>query len=134
MRISDWSSDVCSSDLVYNGGVAALPAMRRQGDGLIAVTSSWAGRFYSKVAGVAYGASKHAVMSLSAQINMQEGANGIRACAICPGEVATPILDRRPVKLTPDELEKVIQPEDIAEAVLFGEPMPPPTHLPPNLV
>lgn len=114
---------------VYNGVAAVLPAMRRQGDGLIAITSSWAGRFYSKVAGVAYGASKHAVMSISAQINMQEGGNGIRACAICPGEVATPILDRRPVKLTADELEKLIQPEDIAEAVLMVARMNPRTSV-----
>lgn len=114
---------------VYNGVAAVLPAMRRQGDGLIAITSSWAGRFYSKVAGVAYGASKHAVMSISAQVNMQEGGNGIRACAICPGEVATPILDRRPVKLTADELEKLIQPEDIAEAVLMVARMNPRTSV-----
>ncbi|MEQ8815973.1 MAG: SDR family oxidoreductase [Thalassobaculum sp.] len=114
---------------VYNGVAAVLPAMRRQGDGLIVITSSWAGRFYSQVAGVAYGASKHAVMSISAQVNMQEGANGIRACAICPGEVATPILDRRPVKLTPEELEKLIQPEDIAEAVLFAARMHPRTSI-----
>jgi NADP-dependent 3-hydroxy acid dehydrogenase YdfG len=112
---------------VYNGVAAVLPAMRREGDGLIVVTSSWAGRFYSQVAGVAYGASKHAVMSISAHVNLQEGANGIRACAICPGEVATPILDRRPVKLTPEELEKLIQPEDIAEAVLFAARMHPRT-------
>ena len=114
---------------VYNGVAAVLPAMRRQGDGLIVITSSWAGRFYSAVAGVAYGASKHAVMSISAQVNMQEGANGIRACAICPGEVATPILDRRPVKLTPEELDKLIQPEDIAEAVLFAARMHPRTSI-----
>lgn len=114
---------------VYNGVTAVLPAMRRQGDGLIAITSSWAGRFYSKVAGVAYGASKHAVMSLSAQVNMQEGVNGIRSCAICPGEVATPILDRRPVKLTEDELANVIQPEDIAEAALFVARMSPKTSV-----
>lgn len=114
---------------VYYGVAAVLPAMRRQGDGLIAITSSWAGRFYSKVAGVAYGASKHAVMSISAQVNLQEGGNGIRACAICPGEVATPILDRRPVKLTADELEKLIQPEDIAEAVLMVARMNPRTSI-----
>lgn len=114
---------------VYSGVAAVLPAMRRQGDGLIVVTSSWAGRFYSQVAGVAYGASKHAVMSISAHVNMQEGPNGIRACAICPGEVATPILDRRPVKLTPAELEKLIQPEDIAEAVLFAVRMHPRTSV-----
>lgn len=114
---------------VYNGVAAVLPAMRRQRDGVVAITSSWAGRFYSKVAGVAYGASKHAVMSISAQINMQEGGNGIRSCAICPGEVATPILDRRPVKLTPEELEKLIQPEDIAEAVLLVARMHPRTSV-----
>ena len=114
---------------VYNGVAAVLPAMRRQGDGLVAITSSWAGRFYSQVAGVAYGASKHAVMSISAHINMQEGVNGIRACAICPGEVATPILDRRPVKLTPEELDKLIQPEDMAEAALFVARMHPRTSI-----
>lgn len=114
---------------VYNGVAAVLPAMRRQGDGLVVVTSSWAGRFYSQVAGVAYGASKHAVMSISAHVNLQEGVNGIRSCAICPGEVATPILDRRPVKLTAAELERLIQPEDIAEAALFVARMHPRTSI-----
>lgn len=114
---------------VYNGIAAVLPAMRRQADGQIVITSSWAGRFYSKVAGVAYGASKHAVMSINAHVNMQEGANGIRSCAICPGEVATPILDRRPVKLTPEELANLIQPEDIADTVKFLAHMDPRTSV-----
>ncbi|NQW11042.1 MAG: SDR family oxidoreductase [Alphaproteobacteria bacterium] len=104
---------------VYNGIVAALPIMRRQGEGLIITTASWAGRFYSDVAGSAYGASKHAVMALNATLKKEEGNNGIRATAICPGEVATPILDRRPKKLTPEELARVIQPEDVAELVVF---------------
>lgn len=119
---------------VYNGIAAVLPIMRRQGDGVIVTTSSWAGRFYSTVAGVAYGASKHAVMSISAHVNMQEGNNGIRACAICPGEVATPILDRRPVKLSDEELGKVIQPEDVAEVVLLVARMTPRTCLPEILI
>lgn len=128
--LDDWDAVIDANVKgVYYGIAAVLPAMRREGDGLVVITSSWAGRFYSQVAGVAYGASKHAVMSLSAHLNMQEGANGIRACAICPGEVATPILDRRPVKLTPEELEKLIQPEDIAEAVLFAARMHPRTSV-----
>ena len=104
---------------VYNGIVAALPIMRRQGGGLIVTTASCAGRFYSEIAGAAYGASKHAVMALNATLNQEERNNGIRATAICPGEVATPILDRRPKKLAPDELARVIQPEDVADLVLF---------------
>ena len=59
--------------------------------------SSWAGVFHPKLTGAAYNGSKHAVTAMTETINMEECANGIRACAICPAEVATPILDRRPV-------------------------------------
>ena len=114
---------------VYNGVVAALPTMLRQGDGLIVTTSSWAGRFYSDVAGVAYGASKHAVMAMNFQIQREHGNQGIRATAICPGEVHTPILDRRPKNLTPEELARVIQPEDVADIVWFLAGMDPRTCL-----
>ncbi len=114
---------------VYNGVTAALPTMLRQGDGVIATTSSWAGRFYSDVAGVAYGASKHAVMAMSFQIQREYGNQGIRATAICPGEVRTPILDRRPKKLTTEELNRVIQPENVAEIVWFLASMDPRTCL-----
>src|SRR3546814_1240331 len=38
MRISDWSSDVCSSDLVGNDGPAAPPAFPASYDGVVAVT------------------------------------------------------------------------------------------------
>src|SRR3546814_18231518 len=34
MRISDWSSDVCSSDLVGEVGIAALPLVGAPGEGL----------------------------------------------------------------------------------------------------
>ena len=102
----------------------ALPIMRRQKDGLIVNISSWAGRYDSYVAGVAYSASKHAVSSLNASINMEEGANGIRACAICPAEVATPILDRRPVPVSAEDRARMLQPEDLAETILHVARMP----------
>lgn len=103
----------------YNCAGAALAIMVPAGDGLIVTTSSRAGRFYSPVAGPAYGASKHAVMALNETINLEHGNDGIRACAICPGEVATPILDLRPVPLTAEMREQLIQPEDLAELVVF---------------
>lgn len=84
---------------VYNCAEAALRIMRRQGEGTIITTSSKAGVNYSLRAGVAYGASKHAVMALNQLINVEEGNNGIRACVLCPGEVETPILDQRPVQV-----------------------------------
>ena len=75
---------------------AVLPAMRARRDGLVINVSSWAGVHHPKLAGPAYNASKHAVTAMTETINMEEGVNGIRACALCPAEVATPILDTRP--------------------------------------
>jgi NADP-dependent 3-hydroxy acid dehydrogenase YdfG len=109
---------------VYYGVAAVLPIMRRQGDGLIINTASWAGKHNSYIAGVAYGASKHAVVAMNATINIEEGRNGIRACAISPAEVATPILDRRPVPVGPEERAKMLQPEDLAETVLYVARLP----------
>lgn len=75
---------------------ACLPIMRMQKDGIMIHTSSWAGRFHSATGGVAYGASKHALSDLSASLNDEEGKNGIRSTALCPAEVATPLLAKRP--------------------------------------
>lgn len=110
---------------VYNCIAAVLPTMRVQKDGVIVNTSSWAGRFYSNVAGVAYGASKHAVMSMNSMVNREEGKNGIRACAICPAEVATPILERRPVPIPEETMRQYMQPEDMGELVVSVAKMNP---------
>ncbi|MGE0719069.1 MAG: SDR family oxidoreductase, partial [Alphaproteobacteria bacterium] len=76
----------------YNAVSAVLPAMRRQQDGLIVNLVSWAGRYVGKGAGVAYCASKHGMLVLNEALNQEECGNGIRATAICPADVDTPIL------------------------------------------
>ena len=86
--------------------------------------SSWAGRFYSLLTGPAYSAAKHGLMALNASINMEECINGIRACALCPGEVWTPIIDRRPDQLPDDVKAKMLRPEDVGEAVAFVARLP----------
>lgn len=97
---------------------ACLPAMRAQQDGVMIHTSSWAGRFHSPDSGVPYGASKHALSDMSASLNDQEGRNGIRSTALCPAEVATPLLAKRPGFDT-DKLSQMIQAEDMARIALF---------------
>ena len=76
---------------------AVLPAMRKQKDGCIINVASWAGRHVSKMPGPAYTTTKHAVLALTHSFNMDECVNGLRACCLSPGEVATPILKLRPV-------------------------------------
>ena len=71
------------------------------------------------MAGAAYSATKHGVVALSKQLNEEEVENGIRACAICPGEAETPILDQRVEPVSAARRAAMLQPEDVAEAVRF---------------
>jgi NADP-dependent 3-hydroxy acid dehydrogenase YdfG len=62
---------------------------------------------------------------MTATLNREEFANGIRGCSICPGEVATPILDNRPVPVTDEEKAQMLQSEDLGETILFVAQMDP---------
>jgi NADP-dependent 3-hydroxy acid dehydrogenase YdfG len=104
---------------------AVLPGMRSLGDGLIINVSSWAGRYATTLTGPAYNATKHAVVALTESINMEEGKNGIRATSVLPGEVATPILEKRPVPPTPEVRAKMLQAEDLGRTIAFIASLPP---------
>jgi NAD(P)-dependent dehydrogenase (short-subunit alcohol dehydrogenase family) len=103
---------------------AVLPGMRSRGDGLIVNIASWAGRYPSTLTGPGYNASKHAVIALTESINMEEGRHGIRATSVLPGEVATPILEKRPVPPAPEVRAKMLQPEDLGKAIAFLASLP----------
>jgi NAD(P)-dependent dehydrogenase (short-subunit alcohol dehydrogenase family) len=103
---------------------AVLPVMRTQGGGLIIQISSWAGVYVSLLTGPAYAAAKHGLVALSESINQAECVNNIRSCCICPGEVATPILDKRPVPVSEEEKARMLQSEDLGEMILFVARMP----------
>ena len=110
---------------LYRCTAAVLPTMRRQQDGLIVNIASWAGKEDFFPAGAVYSASKRAVLALNASLNIEECRNGIRACAICPAEVATPIMEKRPVPVSAEQRAKMLQPEDLAQTVLYVAAMPP---------
>jgi NADP-dependent 3-hydroxy acid dehydrogenase YdfG len=104
---------------------AVLPAMRAQKDGCIINVASWAGRHVSKMPGPAYTTTKHAVLALTHSFNMDECINGLRACCLSPGEVATPILKLRPVMPSEPEQAKMLQPKDLGRTIAFVASMPP---------
>jgi NADP-dependent 3-hydroxy acid dehydrogenase YdfG len=105
--------------------LAVLPGMRVKKAGVIINISSWAGRYDTHFTGAAYNASKFGVGALTATLNMEEGVNGIRACVVCPGEVATPILKTRPVPPSEEEMAKMVQPEDMGRIIRFIAETPP---------
>jgi NADP-dependent 3-hydroxy acid dehydrogenase YdfG len=103
---------------------AVLPVMRQQGEGTIINIASVAGKTATLLGGAAYSASKAAVLSLTQTINSEYRRHNIRATAISPGEVATPILDRRTVPPTAEERARMLQPEDLAAAIVFVASLP----------
>ena len=126
MELEGWNKLV---DINLNGVLycmrAVLPAMRRQKDGCIINVASWAGRHVSKMPGPAYTTTKHAVLALTHSFNMDECVNGLRACCLSPGEVATPILKLRPVVPSEQEQARMLQPEDCGRTIAFVASMPP---------
>jgi NADP-dependent 3-hydroxy acid dehydrogenase YdfG len=104
--------------------MAALPIMRAQKDGVLIHTASMAGRLVGPLSGPAYTAAKHAVVAMSHSINVEECINGIRSTVVCPGEVATPILDQRPVPVSAEDRARMLQPEDVGDLIRYIAALP----------
>lgn len=109
---------------------AVLPEMRARHDGVIINVSSIAGVRPSMLGGAAYSASKHALSALTNVLWQEEKDNGIRATNLNPGEVNTPILEARPVKVSDEHKAQILQPEDVAAAVVFIATLPARAHIP----
>jgi len=103
---------------------AFLPQMRARGSGTIVNIVSDAGKQASPKAGPAYVMSKFGLAGLTQAINAEERPRGIRACAIFPGDIDTPLLNRRPVVPDATAREKMMKPADIAECVLLAISLP----------
>jgi len=125
VSLDDWD-DVIRIDLdgAFYCAKAVLPSMIDNGGGLIVNISSWAGRQVSIVTGPAYTAAKHGMNAMNESLNMEAGLYGVRACAICPGEVATPILDNRPIPVSDEDRAQMVQSDDCGDVVAFIAQLP----------
>ena len=103
---------------------AFLPGMRAQQSGTIVNIVSDAAKQASAKAGPAYVMSKFGLAGLTQSINAEEKANGIRATAIFPGDIDTPLLNRRPSPPPPEARRKMLQPADIAACALLAIQLP----------
>lgn len=125
LTMDDWDR-VIRTDLdgAFYCAKAVLPQMIKQQDGLIINISSWAGKQVGAVTGPAYSAAKFAMNAMNESLNLEAGQYGIRSCAMCPGEVATPILDSRPNPPSAEERARMVQPVDCGETILFLARLP----------
>jgi NADP-dependent 3-hydroxy acid dehydrogenase YdfG len=103
---------------------AFLPTMRQQEAGTIVNIGSEAGKQASAKAGAAYVVSKFGLTGLTQTINAEERPNGIRACCIFPGDIDTPLLNKRPTPPPAEARTRMMQPDDIAACVWFVATLP----------
>ena len=104
---------------------AFLPHMRVRHWGTIVNIVSEAGKQASAKAGPGYVMSKFGMAGLTQSINAEERAAGIRACSIFPGDIDTPLLDKRPQPPDASARAAMLKPEDVADCVMFCISLPP---------
>lgn len=78
---------------VFWGCKYGIPALLRAGGGSIINTASFVAMMGAATPQIAYTASKGGVLSLTREIAVEFARQNIRANALCPGPVQTPLLD-----------------------------------------
>ena len=113
----------------------AWPALRASGDGRIVVIASVHGLVASPFK-AGYTSAKHGVLGLVKTLALEGAEYGIRACAVCPGYVRTPLVERQiadqarahgipenrvleDVLLAPQALKRLLEPSEVADAVAY---------------
>jgi len=111
---------------VFLGCKFAIPALIRAGGGCIINSASFVALIGAATSQIAYTASKGGVLSMTREIAVEFARQNIRANALCPGPVFTPLMQsilsdpakrqRRLVHIPPG---RFAQAQEIANAALF---------------
>jgi 3-hydroxybutyrate dehydrogenase len=113
----------------------AWPALSESGNGRIVVVASVHGLVASPYK-AGYVSAKHGVLGLVKTLALEGAALGIRACAVCPGYVRTPLVEEQiadqarahglpeervleEVILAPQALKRMLEPSEVAAAVAY---------------
>jgi 3-hydroxybutyrate dehydrogenase len=113
----------------------AWPALRESGDGRFVVIAS-AHALAASPFKSAYVSAKHGALGLVKTLALEGAQDGITAVAVCPGYVRTPLVERQiadqakahgvpeervleDVILAPQAIKRLIEPEEVADAVAY---------------
>ena len=111
---------------VWLGCKAGIPAMLQSGGGSIVNVASFVAIMGAATAQIAYTASNGGVLSMTRELAVEYGRQGMRANALCPGPIATPLLEellsdpaRRARRMVHIPMGRLGQAEELAKAALF---------------
>ena len=109
---------------VYRLTQSLLESMIARGAGTVITVASKAALDPNLLGGIPYGSAKAAEMALMRGLNNELRHHGIRACTIIPGEVNTAVLDARPSPPDAAARQEMMQPEDVAQAIVLCASLP----------
>lgn len=105
---------------------AGIPAMVDSGGGSIVNVASFVALVGAATAQIAYTASKGGVLSMTREMAVEWARRGVRANALCPGPIETPLLaelmsdpERRARRLVHIPMGRLGGAEELAKAALF---------------
>ena len=111
---------------VWLGCKAGIPAMLESGGGSIVNVASFVALMGAATAQIAYTSSKGGVLAMTREIAVEYARQGIRANALCPGPIQTPLLeellsdpDRRARRMVHIPMGRLGRAEELAKAALF---------------
>ncbi len=111
---------------VFLGCKFGIPAMLRSGGGSIINTASFVAVMGAATSQIAYTASKGGVLAMTREIAVEYARQGIRANALCPGPVNTPLLEElladpaaRARRMVHVPMGRLAEAHEIARAALF---------------
>jgi 3-oxoacyl-[acyl-carrier protein] reductase len=121
--LADWETTLTTNlTAPFLCARAAIPHLRARGGGAIVAVSSGAGKQgYAELA--AYSASKFGLMGFMQGLAGEVAADGIKVSVVVPGSILTPFggrsVDEKRAAMANDPGRKYLEPEDVAEAILF---------------
>ena len=125
LDIWEWVIDVNLKG-VFLGCKYGIPAMLESGGGSIINTASFVAVMGAATSQIAYTASKGGVLAMTREIAVEYAKQGIRANALCPGPVRTPLLEEfladpevRARRLVHIPMGRLAEAEELAQAVLY---------------
>jgi len=131
MTPDDWDRLIgINATGAYHCMYHVLPGMRARRTGTILNISSVAGKRALALGGVGYSASKFAMSALGTCVSNEVAGDGIRVINLYPGEVNTPILDHRPVPVSQEHRQSILQPDEVTELVMAVLNLPDSVHVP----
>ena len=114
-------------DINMNGAyyfiMRALPLVRAAQGVIVAIGSTSVPR-PSSLGGASYNAAKSGLSAFVRTLAQEEAKHGVRATVLHPGEVDTPLMEKRPAPVSAERRATMLQADDVAQVVQFVAELP----------